>query len=37
MFFDSWYDLLRVVVMTTCAYAAVIVVVGCRTSAPWRR
>ncbi|MEE1940304.1 YetF domain-containing protein [Streptomyces sp. TRM 70361] len=27
MFFDTWYDLLRVAVMTVCAYAALIVVV----------
>ncbi|MTE21871.1 DUF421 domain-containing protein [Streptomyces sp. TRM43335] len=27
MFFDSWYDLLRVAVMTACAYAALIVAV----------
>ncbi|MGK5498133.1 DUF421 domain-containing protein [Streptomyces sp. URMC 125] len=27
MFFDSWYDLLRVAVMATCAYAAAIAVV----------
>lgn len=27
MFFDSWYDLLRVAVMAVCAYAAVIAVV----------
>ncbi|MFE0726230.1 MULTISPECIES: DUF421 domain-containing protein [Streptomyces] len=27
MFFDSWYDMLRVAVMAACAYAALIVVV----------
>ncbi|MFF9691078.1 DUF421 domain-containing protein [Streptomyces sp. NPDC014623] len=27
MFFDSWYDMLRVAVVTVCAYAALIVVV----------
>ncbi|MBB6440071.1 uncharacterized membrane protein YcaP (DUF421 family), partial [Streptomyces candidus] len=26
MFFDSWYDMLRVAVMAVCAYAALMVV-----------